>query len=139
MTITTHPHAHVLRAIAEGEQLQFKTINTQEWCDRTHTQVLDLLVNGGLSPDRFRVRPPIMPIIINGREVPKPLHELPPKGTTVYWPSFGIGADKDLVEHCEVGDYPTLLAELLPHGLLHSTKAGAAAHTQALISITKAR
>ena len=76
-------------------------------------------------------------ININGIEVPEPMREMPPEGTSVYWPGFGSESDDTHTESADVGYYPTMLPDLLRKGLLHLTKEAATIHAKALLSFTR--
>lgn len=131
-----HPYAHILRAVAEGENVQWQD-SPGRWINQTATVTLQEIANNQYDPRRYRVH--ASTITINGREVREPLREMPPEGTSVYWPSFGPDADEDLTATCEVRYFPTLLPVLLRQGLLHSTHKGASDHAKALISFTEAK
>ena len=131
---TPHPYAEILRAIADGEEIQFRSAGT--WCDQSLETTLQEIADEDYPPECYRVKPNV--VMINGHEVPEPLKELPLEdGAMVYWPWFGIGSNI-LVSSLDVGLSPCLLLEkLLALGLLHATEEAAAAHAAALVSFTK--
>ena len=83
----------------------------------------------------LRVKPKV--ININGIEVPEPMREMPPEGTSVYWPGFGPDSGDTHTESADVGCYPAMLPYLLRKGLLHLTKEAATIHANALLSFTR--
>jgi hypothetical protein len=130
---TPHPYATILRAIADGEVIQFEA-HEGHWSDQGATATLIEISDEEYSPGRYRIKPST--ITINGHEVPEPIRELPQDGVTVFWPSFGPDAGDDLTEKVGVGYYPKLLPAMLKQGLLHLTSEAASAHAAALVSIT---
>lgn len=133
-TIAPHPYAHVLHAIAEGREIQFRWPNG-EIEDVPIAEVLMVIVGGkAAAPDEFLVKP--LTITINGFKVPEPLREMPPDGTVVYWPNFHYTTRRSsVVGSCPNASGPDLAA-MLRCGLLHLTQEAARAHAQALISFT---
>lgn len=83
----------------------------------------------------LRIKPKV--ININGIEVPEPMREMPPEGTSVYWPGFGPDSGDTHTESADVGCYPAMLPYLLRKGLLHLTKEAATIHAKALLSFTR--
>lgn len=136
-TTTPHPYAHILRAIAEGKNIQWLGGDAR-WYDQAADTTLLEITSSEFSPARYRVHVENT-IPINGHDVPKPLSEMPPKGTEVFWPSFGPNAGDDMTEQGEVGFYPTMLPDLLAKGLLHLTSEAASQHASALASFTTAK
>lgn len=130
---TPHPHAEILRAIADGEEIQFRSAGT--WCDQSLETTLQEIADEDYLPECYRVKPNVL--MINGHEVPEPLKELPAEGELVYFPSFGPEASHGCVAIITVGYYPAPLPILLQQGLLHATQEAAAAHAAALVSFTK--
>ena len=133
-TIAPHPYAHVLHAIAEGREIQFRWPDGKIE-DESIADVLIAIASGkAASPGAFLVKP--LTITINGFKVPEPLREMPLDGTTVYWPDFYYTTKRSGV----VGSYANTsrpdLAAMLRCGLLHLTPEAARAHAQALISFT---
>lgn len=131
---TPRPYAHILRAIADGKDIQRQASNGN-WLDKNHGDALIEIGQKTHAPSRYRVKPKV--IIINGMEVPEPLCEMPSSNTIVFWPSFGPNAYELNIEFCGADFYPVTLANLLDAGLLHSTQEAASAHALALISFTK--
>lgn len=134
MTTTQHQYANILRAIADGEEIEWQRSNgcwEYQGLDQTFAEI----ANNAYSPNRYRVKPKT--ITINGFEVPEPLRQMPPPDTEVFWPSFGPNASDANTESCGADFYPVTLANLLENCLLHSTQEAASAHALALISLTK--
>ncbi len=71
-------------------------------------------------------------IIINGREVPEPLRELPKTDRVVFTFDLGRGTTFNFRWYGYLSD-----AAYLRRGLLHSTKEAAQKHLDALLSFTK--
>lgn len=65
------------------------------------------------------------------------MREMPPEGTSVYWPGFGSESGDTHTESADVGYYPAMLPYLLRKGLLHLTEEAAAIHANALLSFTR--
>ena len=53
--MTPHPYAEILRAIADGKQIQMQA-RTGEWLDVQDFQVLDNAANGPYAADSFRIK-----------------------------------------------------------------------------------
>lgn len=58
-----HPHADILRAIADGKKIEYQSAETDKWCA---AELIDLVRYQGLE---FRSAPET--IVINGVECPK--------------------------------------------------------------------
>lgn len=130
MTTNTHPYAEILRAIADGHQVQWQD-PTGRWRDQTVCTTLHEISSESYGPDRYRIKP--RTININGHEVPEPLRAMPKAGTKVFWPSF---VSDDLVEHAVASLRDQTICNLLRIGMLHSNHEAAVAHAQALLSFT---
>ena len=132
-----HPQAELLRAIADGEEMEQAYHQEPKWRAVDSTTVLDWITNGSLEyyTPYFRIKPKT--ININGIEVPEPMREMPPEGTSVYWPGFGPDSGDTHTESADVGYYPDILPDLLRKGLLHLTEEAAAIHANALLSLTR--
>ena len=133
-TTTPHPYADILRAIADGKNVQWQN-SGGSWQNQSVSETLMEISNEEYSPARYRVAP--RTITINGHEVPEPLREMPPDGTEVYWPSFGPEHGGNNTVGTEVGNFKDRLAVMLLQGLLHLTPKAAQAHAEALLSFTK--
>lgn len=128
-------YAHILRAIADGEDIQWQSPGGH-WVYIGPKETLRDISNDRYDSSRFRVKPRV--ITINGMEVPESLREMPPPGTEVFWPSFGPDSDEKHTNSCYSHYFPKTVATLLRQGLLHSTQEAASIHALALISFTEA-
>ena len=128
--MTPHPQADILRAIADGEDIE--AFYDGGWHYVKPVSAIKYL-GGDMYP--LRIKPKV--ININGIEVPEPMREMPPEGTSVYWPGFGPDSGDTHTESADVGYYPAMLPYLLRKGLLHLTKEAAAIHAKALLSFTR--
>ena len=128
--MTPHPQAEILRAIADGEDIE--AFYDEAWFGVMPMTALRYIYEGDIP---LRIKPRV--ININGIEVPKPLREMPPEGTSVYWPGFGPDSGDTHTESADVGYYPAMLPYLLRKGLLHLTEEAAAIHANALLSFTR--
>lgn len=131
---TQHPYANILRAIADGEEIQWQA-SSGNWLNKDHGDSLIEIGQMTYVSSRYRVKPKT--ITINGFDVHEPLRQMPPPDTEVFWPSFGPNASDANTENCGADFYPVTLANLLENCLLHSTQEAASAHALALISLTK--
>lgn len=125
-----HPQAEILRAIADGEDIE--AFYDGGWHYVKPVSAIKYL-GGDMYP--LRIKPKV--ININGIEVPEPMREMPPEGTSVYWPGFGPDSGDTHTESADVGCYPAMLPYLLRKGLLHLTKEAATIHAKALLSFTR--
>ena len=128
--MTPHPQAEILRAIADGEDLE--AFRREEWFGITRMTALRYIYDGIIP---LRIKPKV--ININSIEVPEPMREMPPEGTSVYWPGFGPDSGDTHTESADVGCYPAMLPYLLRKGLLHLTEEAAELHANALLSFTR--
>ena len=129
-----HAYAEILLAIAEGKDIQWQEMHGT-WEPQSHSETLSEIARKACGPSRYRVKPPT--ISISGKEVPAPLKEAPIYGTVTYYPSFSLENPGSIwvesFEYRSTGNQE----QLLDHGLLHETAAGAQAHAMALMSITQ--
>ena len=131
--ITTHPNAAILRAIADGKDVQYRAAASlqDEWLDWRDG-------NSWACPaDRrgnyiWRIKPNT--ININGHAVPEPLRTRPTKGES-YW-YVATAAAGALAYKAAWGVTETSEVRFL-RGLCHATEEAARAHAEALISFTK--
>lgn len=77
-----HPYAEVLRAIADGQSIQFMPEGSNQWVDRSATNVLRMVQLETEDPIQFRIKPQM--VNVNGRTVPAPLQNTPENGTMVW-------------------------------------------------------
>lgn len=130
---TQHPYAKILRAIADGEEIEWQRSNgcwEYQGLDQTFAEI----ASNAYSPDRYRVKPKT--ITINGFEVPEPLREMQPDGTQVFWPVLVSASGKN-IDHCAAYHHSEMVKTLISQGLLHLTADAASAHALALISLTE--
>jgi hypothetical protein len=119
-----HPHAELLRAIADGKQMQ------SDGADCTARDALLMIAD--FCADRIRIKPET--VTINGIEVPSPVRE-PLKDGEQYW--FVASELATPVSASEwSGD--SFDGRMLERGLMHRTRDAALAHFKALITPTKA-
>ena len=97
-----HPQAEILRAIADGEDIE--AFYDGGWHYVKPVSAIKYL-GGDMYP--LRIKPKV--ININGIEVPEPMREMPPEGTSVYWPGFGPDSGDTHTESADVGCYPAML------------------------------
>lgn len=128
--MTPHPQADILRAIADGGEIV--AFYGKQWRGVMPMTALRYIYDGNIP---LRIKPKT--IDINGIKVPEPMREMPPEGTSVYWPGFGPDSGDTHTESADVGCYPAMLPDLLRKGLLHLTKEAAAIHANALLSFTR--
>ena len=132
--MTEHKYAAILRAIADGKEIQRK-FDSGSWVALSPERAMEEISSRAFSPLSYRIKPET--ITINGNEVPKPLTKMPPTDETVFFPDFGPDADKHWVNGIDVGTHVKLLSELLQLGLLHDSHEKAAGHARALVSFTE--
>jgi len=126
-----HPHAWVLRAIADGEPISdFECVNRswkgEEWEPATEYS------GWVFYPDGWQVRRKQKTIKVNGFDVPEPVskdaypHALP----TVFWPYFTY---ESLWNSAMPSNTEAKLA--VWRGIAHLTKENAIAHAKAMLGI----
>lgn len=120
MTIP-HPHADLLRAIADGRQMQIK--RPSEWRDCDASTALAGLAS--VAPHHIRIKPDT--VIVNGVECPAPMTEAP-EGS--YWIPI-IDSDSASDEFWWRADHSDLL--WLERGLCFATEADAQAVAEAML------
>lgn len=120
-----HPNAELLRAIANGEQMQIGSKST-EFKNFSAEEALSAIADG--RGCYIRVKPST--IIVNNIEVPEPMRDAPSKGTDYFFPSFMVGSmvTRDMWHGTEL-DFL-----LLKRGLCHFTREAAAAHAKAMLA-----
>ena len=129
-TLTPHPNADILLAIAEGKQLQY-AITNGKWVDINSANVLRWISeeNNNEACSGIRVKPST--IRIGDYDVPEPMR-VPPKDETWYYVASNeqSRAVRYLWENCEYDK------RMLKSGLCHSTKEAAELHVKALLSFS---
>lgn len=78
---TPHPQAHLLRAIADGKQMQIKRPSEWRNCDAS-TALAGL---ASVAPHHIRIKPET--VLINGIECPAPMRVEPEQGSLYYAPT----------------------------------------------------
>ncbi len=126
MTKQEHPYAEILRAIADGEDIQYQD---GEWFDVSHTDTLCFIHTETLQPKEMRVKP--QTIGINDIDVPIPVRNAPIKGSTYYVPSFRAERVEQLLWWNDEID-----KMYLQRGFVHDTAEAAKCHALALMSFT---
>lgn len=118
-----HPHAKILRAIADGKNVQ--SLNESgHWADAS---LYELAIWPKL---KYRVEPET--ITINGREVPEPVRE--PSPSAEYW---CVDLHSTMFTHRHDFYNDETLKYCLKLGLVHLTREAAIAHAEALLSFTR--
>lgn len=124
--MTEHKYAHILRAIADGNVVQWRDSNG-EWNDESENTILREVVNEDYSPERYRVKPDT--ITINGVEVPEPVRDQLAIGT-YYWL---VDASADTKTRNYSWSDHGMDFNWIKSGLIHLTKEAAEQHARALI------
>ena len=131
--MTPHPQAEILRAIADGEELE-QSCAIQPWWGavRTSTVLLWIYHNPTLDCTAYyRIKPKT--ININGIEVPKPMRETPKDDV-----SFWLADPTNQTGVCEFKWHPCSTHKgWLEAGLCHPTKEAATIHANALRSFSR--
>jgi hypothetical protein len=124
--MTPHPQAEILRAIADGQQMQLlhESLSPPVWIDCTGGSALSAITSNG----RFRIKP--RTIMIGNVEVPEPMRVAPLVGTQ-FWlcSSTSLYPSEDHFEW----EGMELQREWLKRGLLHATEQGAKDMLTALV------
>ena len=131
--MTPHPQADILRAIADGEELEQAYDQEPKWRAVDSTTVLDWITNDPLKDytPYFRIKPKV--ININGIEVPKPMRETPKDDV-----SFWLADPTNQTGVCEFKWHPCSTHKgWLEAGLCHPTKEAATIHANALRSFSR--
>ena len=120
-----HPHAEVLRAIADGVPLsEFEA----SWCGGAWQKPINL--DWFWEPDSWKIRRKPQYIMVNGFKVPKPLD-----GLKMHECYFLVSPEHE--DFQEDYDWEDGLEDRrwLERGLIHSTPESAAAHAKAMLGI----
>ena len=125
-----HPHADVLRAIADGVPLsEFEvTCNDLCWFNVKDAKMTDWFFR---DPQQWQVRRKQRTHVVNGFAVPAPMDKALSSGDNYFVPS--LVADTYVAKHCWA-DYSCELA-WLQRGLLFETKEAAIANAKAMLKI----
>lgn len=123
-----HPYAEILRAIADGKQVQFN--GAAGWEDKDQLYVMTEICRECFEPRHYRIKPKT--IRIGEYDVPEPLWAAPEIGTEYFIASLN---DDDLCI-CDTWDDVPYENQQLANGLAHATEEAAIMHAKALISLT---
>ena len=124
--MTPHPQAEVLRAIADGEEIE--AFYGKEWYGVMPMTALRYIYDDNIP---LRIKPKT--ININGIEVPEPMREEPEQGAQIW-----VADPMNSAGVCEFNWHlcPTHKG-WLEAGLCHLTQEAAAIHAKALLSFTR--
>ena len=131
MSKQEHPYAEILRAIADGEEVQYLNKFFNEWMNVSHISTLRFIYEEKFEPEYIRIKP--QTININGYEIPEPMRVAPPTSTLVY---IANPADTELATQFYAGGAIGPMTLCFESGLCHSTKEAAVLHAKALLSFT---
>lgn len=127
--MTPHPHAEILRAIADGVPMsEFELTSNSHW------ENLDDGMNWSMwifKPQEWKIRRKQQYIMVNGFKVPKPL-DVPPKVDERY---FIISLLSETLHDSFMWDGGDNEYMWLERNLLHTTKEAAIAHAKAMLGI----
>lgn len=127
---TPHPYAELLRAIADGEEIECadtRSVPVSWFLTSSQLALTQITYNTRL---KFRIKPKT--IRIGEYDVPEPMREAPGDSETFYLPA--ILSEGWYITH-RWGGFQDQLAKLQA-GLCHSTREAAEWHAKALISLT---
>lgn len=128
-----HPYSIILKAVAEGKNVQVLEANVDPnlpgvWTDITAEEALVSVATATIAPVYMRSKPDT--VIINGHEVLAPVREAPACGTEYYLASRSKTAVKYLWDGSGT-DY-----DLLDMGVVFLSKEDAAAYVKAVFNPT---
>lgn len=121
-----HPHAEVLRAIADGVPLSEFEVWRITW-ERGEWKPGSEFTLWMFEPLKWQVRRKPQHIMVNGFKVPKPLDVMPQR---VFWPDVSYESFWDA---SSPGNSRARIA--FDRGLTHATKEAAIAHAKAMLGI----
>jgi hypothetical protein len=126
---TEHPHAWVLRAIADGEPQSNFEVKHHKW---EHWENAIELTGWIYAPVKWQVRRKQKTIKVNGFDVPEPVSRdaYPHAFSTVFWPYFTY---ESLWNSAIPSNTEAKLA--VQRGIAHLTKENAIAHAKAMLGI----
>ena len=134
-----HPHAEVLRAIADGVPIdEFEARHKESGAflllrQCFATDELDENPADGwiTQPDTWQIRRKPQHIMVNGFKVPRPLDVMPSEQDTYFAPAFdGV----DLLVECKWTDH-SIDHAFYSNKVAHATKEAAIAHAKAMLGI----
>ena len=121
-----HPHAEVLRAIADGVPLsEFEA----SWCGGAWQEPINL--DWFWEPDSWKIRRKPQHIMVNGFKVPKPL-DVAPNDDAEY---FIVALLDDDMHDCFRWYGTDKECRWLDRKVIHATKEAAIAHAKAMLGI----
>ena len=128
-----HPHAEVLRAIADGVPLSEFEIKHQTDIDFGGIRDIRGWNLDGLitTPHEWQIRRKPQHIMVNGFKVPKPLDVAPEHLEQFFYPEF---AESDLSDS-DTWQNHIVDKNRLKAGVCHATKEAAIAHAKAMLGI----
>lgn len=115
----THPAADLLRAIADGKQMEIRMANG-EWWKCMAAQALQTIAENGEEDVRIA-----RTMVTRTVEYPEPLKKLPPIGK----PAWCISPEYTVVQEIST---ETMLRRFIAHGMAFATEADAAEAHKAL-------
>lgn len=124
-----HKHAIILRAIADGKQIQVGRANGT-WAGITAQEALSHIIHYS---DVLRIKPKT--ILINGMEVPEPVQKPLSMNESYFY--VCIPRKGDAFESTWVNDAADRYR--LKLGVIHTSMESAKAHAEALLSFTQQR
>jgi hypothetical protein len=125
-----HPHAEVLRAIADGVPLsEFEASPTNGWGDASdlYHRIGDMV----RFPEKWQIRRKPQYIMVNGFKVPKPLDVMPKRDDDYYGPCFD---NREFYESYSWAS-DSVDDRLFARKVIHATKEAAIAHAKAMLGI----
>ena len=126
-----HPHAEVLRAIADGVPLSEFEASSSEWPHIDRQSLDRWIANVILHPEKWTVIRKPQHIMVNGFKVPKPLDFEPERGDDYYGPSFDCNDFHESYSwNCDSVD-----SRMFKRKVIHATKEAAIAHAKAMLGI----
>ena len=126
-----HPHAEVLRAIADGVPLSEFEASSSEWPHIDRQSLDRWIANVILHPEKWTVIRKPQHIMVNGFKVPKPLDVIPSERAIYFAPAFD---DEGLWVECEWTDH-SMDRAFYSNKVAHTTKEAAIAHAKAMLGI----
>jgi hypothetical protein len=127
-----HPHAWVLRAIADGEPISdFECVN-RSWKGEEEWEPATEYSGWVFYPDGWQVRRKQKTIKVNGFDVPEPVSKAayPNELSTVFWPYLTY---ESLWDSAMPSNTEAKLA--VQRGIAHLAKENAIAHAKAMLGI----
>ena len=124
-----HPHAEVLRAIADGFPLSEFEASSSEWPHIERQSIDRWIANVILHPDKWTVRRKPQHIMVNGFKVPKPLDVIPEHGDV-----FSASTEEEPFFSSSTY-YSKWATRCIKRGIAHATEEAAIAHAKAMLGI----